>query len=129
MKPTEEGRGLSEVRGRTALEVRGGHRCGWGWVGGKFRLGGMRGWQFWGRDEQPRGLEVRCCQLLLVSGLRGPEVLLTAYVDASNANQGQELSCVGALRCGEGGGQIQSRCGEQKRGAWLFLGYMSQVPI
>ena len=78
MKPTNEGRGLSKVRVRTGLEVRGGHRCGLGLVGGKFRLGGMRGWQFWGRDEQARALEVRCCRLPVAAGRRGPEVLFTA---------------------------------------------------
>ena len=70
MKSTDEGRGLSKVRGRTGLEVRGGHRCGWGWVGGKFRLGGVRGWQFWGRDEQARALEVRWCWKLGAAGCR-----------------------------------------------------------
>ena len=71
----------------------------WVGLGGRpIWLGGVRGWQFWGRDEQPRGLEVRCCWLPVAAGLRGPEVLLTAYVDASNAIQGQELSCVGAMR-------------------------------
>ena len=62
MKPTDEGRGLSEVRGRTGLQVKGVARpemC-VGWVGGKFRLGGMRGWPFWTRDEHPWGLEIRC---------------------------------------------------------------------
>ena len=78
MKPTDEGRGLSEVGGRTGLEVRGGRRCGWGLVGGKFRLGGMRGWPFRWRDEQARALEVRCCRLPVAAGRRGPEVLFTA---------------------------------------------------
>ena len=78
MKPPNEGRGLSKVRVRTGLEVRGGHRCGRGLVGGKFRLGGVRGWQFWGRDEQARALEVRCCRLPVAAGRCGPEVLFTA---------------------------------------------------
>ena len=78
MKSTDEGRGLSKVRVRTGLEVRGGHRCGRGLVGGKFRLGGVRGWQFWGRDEQARALEVRCCRLPVAAGRCGPEVLFTA---------------------------------------------------
>ena len=78
MKPTDEGRGLSEVRGRTGLEVRGGRRCGWGLVGGKFRLRGVRDSQFWWRDEQARTLEVRCCRLPVAAGRRGPEVLFTA---------------------------------------------------
>ena len=78
MKPTNEGRGLSKVRGRTGLEVRGGHRCGRGLVGGKFRLRGVRGSQFWWRDEQARALEVRCCGLPVAAGRRGPEVLFTA---------------------------------------------------
>ena len=63
MKPTGEGRGLSEVRGRIGLQVRRVARPEmWvGWVGGKFRLAGLRGWQFWTRDEHPHGPEVRRC--------------------------------------------------------------------
>ena len=122
MKPPNEGRGLSKVRVRTGLEVRGGHRCGRGLVGGKFRLGGVRGWQFWGRDEQPGGLEIRCCRLRLVSGLRGPDVLLTAYVDASNAIYGQELSCVGAMRLGGVEGRHSHPMGSRKGGPDCFWG-------
>ena len=76
----------------------------------------MRGWQFWGRDEQPGGLEIRCCRLRLVSGLRGPDVLLTAYVDASNAIYGQELSCVGAMRLGGVEGRHSHPMGSRKGG-------------
>ena len=96
--------------------MRGGHRCGWGWVGSQLTLGGVRGWQFWGRDEQPGGLEIRCCRLQLVSGLRGPDVLLTAYVDASNAIYGQELSCVGAMRLGVLRVDIATLWGAEKGG-------------
>ena len=105
-------RGGGYIKGGNRLEVRGGHRCGWGCVGGKFRLVGVRGWQLWWRDEQLRGLEVSCCQVKVFVVMRWSSWLTLGQ--HCNPGTGSELG--GGYEVRELGGRYSHPVGSRKGG-------------
>ena len=115
-----EGQGLSEVRGRTGLQVRGVARPEmWvGWVGANL------GWQAWGAGSSGPEMSIDTDPRLGAAAGRGS--LLSrgdapgqTWCKQRNPGTGGELR--GGMRWGDWG-QIQPPCRQQKRGARLFLG-------